>query len=273
MSEINHLIDFLNAKVELYNQPSFIKDDPICIPHSFSKKQDIEIAGFFAAVFAWGNRTTIIQKSKQLMQLMDNAPHDFCLNHSSKELKQLIGFKHRTFNTTDLLYFIDFFKFHYSKHKSLEIAFVPHPLRRSPLDQPLSINGEGGNTSTMEMALNHFHIYFFSLDHIPARTKKHIATPERKSSCKRLNMFLRWMVRNDDKGVDFGIWKKISPAQLICPIDLHVARVARRFNILERKQTDWLAALELTKYLRTLDSTDPVKYDFALFGLGVMEKY
>ena len=266
MSEKNHLIDFLNAKVELYNQPSFIKDDPICIPHSFSKKQDIEIAGFFAAIFAWGNRTTIIQKSKQLMQLMDNAPHDFCLHHSPKDLKKLTAFKHRTFNTTDLLYFIEFFNYHYSKHKSLETAFLPHP-------QPLSINGEGGNTPTMEMALNHFHHYFFSLEHIPARTKKHIATPARKSSCKRLNMFLRWMVRKDDKGVDFGIWKKISPAQLICPIDLHVARVARRFTILERKQTDWLAALELTKYLRTLDSIDPVKYDFALFGLGVMEKY
>ena len=273
--------EFLNQKVDLYNQPSFIKDDPICIPHSFTKKQDIEIAGFFAAIFAWGNRTTIIQKSKQLMQLMDNAPHDFCLHHSPKELNKLTGFKHRTFNTTDLLYFIEFFNDHYSKHKSLETAFIPHPLRRSPLDQPpesnsgqaLSINEEEGKTPEMELALNHFHTYFFSLEHIPARTKKHIATPARKSSCKRLNMFLRWMVRKDDKGVDFGIWKKISPAQLICPIDLHVARVARRFNILKRKQTDWLAALELTKYLRTLDSTDPVKYDFALFGLGVMEKY
>ena len=296
-----NLADFLNEKVEQYNQPLFIKDDPICIPHAFTKKQDIEIAGFFAAIFAWGNRTTIINKSKELMQLMGNAPHDFCLNHSVKELKGLTGFKHRTFNTTDLLYFIDFFKQHYSKHISLETAFIPHLLRRSPLDQPpesssgqaLSINGEGRNTPAqkplsipsassegegrnipaMELVLKHFHQYFFSLEHIPARTKKHIATPERKSSCKRLNMFLRWMVRQDDKGVDFGIWKKISPSQLICPIDLHVARVARRFNILQRKQTDWLAALELTKYLRTLDSSDPVKYDFALFSLGVMEKY
>ena len=294
----NDLIEFLNTKVELYNQPSFIKDDPICIPHAFTKKQDIEIAGFFAAIFAWGNRTTIIQKSKELMQLMDNAPHDFCLHHSSKELKSLIHFKHRTFNTTDLLYFIEFFKSHYSKYNSLETAFIPHPLRRSPLDQPLSIpsassggegrntpaqkplsipsasfGGEGRNIPAMELVLNHFHHYFFSLEQIPARTKKHIATPERNSSCKRLNMFLRWMVRKDDKGVDFGIWKNISPSHLICPIDLHVARVARRFNILQRKQTDWLAALELTKYLQTLDSSDPVKYDFALFGLGVMGKY
>ncbi len=277
--EKDNLIDFLNAKVELYNQPSFIKDDPICIPHSFSKKQDIEIAGFFAAMFAWGNRTTIIQKSKELMQLMENAPHDFCLNHSPKELKSLTHFKHRTFNTTDLLYFIEFFKTHYSKSKSLETAFIPHPQPpESSSGQALSIPStssgrEGSKTPIVEIALKHFHHYFFSLEHIPTRTKKHIATPERKSSCKRLNMFLRWMVRQDDNGVDFGIWKTISPAELICPIDLHVARVAKRLNLLQRKQTDWQAALELTEYLRTLDKNDPVKYDFALFGLGVMEKY
>ncbi len=253
MQEEN-LIEFLNAKVEQYNQPSFIKDDPICVPHSFSKKQDIEIAGFFAAMFAWGNRTTIINKSKELMQLMDNAPHDFCLNHSPEELKKLTFFKHRTFNTTDLLYFVEFFKTHYSKNKSLETAFTKQG-------------------KTVEEMLGGFHHYFFALEHIPVRTKKHIATPERKSSCKRLNMFLRWMVRQDNKGVDFGIWKTISPSQLICPIDVHVARVAKRFNLLNRKQTDWQAAIELTKYLRTLDKNDPVKYDFALFGLGVMEKY
>jgi uncharacterized protein (TIGR02757 family) len=262
---------FLDEKVDLYNQPSFIKDDPVCIPHSFTKKQDIEIAGFFAAMFAWGNRTTIINKSKELMQLMGNSPHDFCLNHSPKELKSLIHFKHRTFNATDLLYFVEFFKIHYSKHKSLEAAFIPHP---QPLSIPSPSSGEeGSNTLIVEMALKHFHNYFFSLEHVPVRTKKHIATPERKSSCKRLNMFLRWMVRQDDKGVDFGIWKNISPAELICPIDLHVARVARRLNLLQRKQTDWQAAIELTEYLRTLDSNDPVKYDFALFGLGVMEKF
>ena len=249
-----NLIKFLNVKVELYNQPSFIKHDPVSIPHLFSKKQDIEIAGFFAAIFAWGNRTTIIQKSKELMQLMDNAPYDFCLHHTPAQLIKLSEFKHRTFNTTDLLYFIEFFKQHYSKYKSLETAFTMH----------------GGS---VEKILTGFHQYFFSLEHVPARTKKHIATPERNSSCKRLNMYLRWMVRQDNKGVDFGIWKSISPSQLICPIDLHVARVARRFNILQRKQTDWQAALELTEYLRTLDPADPVKYDFALFGLGVMEKY
>jgi uncharacterized protein (TIGR02757 family) len=260
------LKEFLDAKVELYNQPSFIKNDPISIPHLFNKKQDIEIAGFFAAIFSWGNRTTIISKSKELMQLMDNTPYDFCMNHSPKELKSLISFKHRTFNATDLLYFVDFLKHHFSNHNSLEVAFTPHP-------QPLSINGEGGKTLIMEDILTGFHHYFFSLEHVPARTKKHIATPERKSSCKRLNMFLRWMVRKDDKGVDFGIWKNISPSQLICPIDVHVARVARRLGILKRKQTDWQAALELTEYLRTLDRKDPVKYDFALFGLGVMESF
>lgn len=250
----NSLIKLLDAKVELYNQPSFIKDDPISIPHLFTKKQDIEIAGFFAAIFAWGNRATIINKSKELMLLMDNAPHTFCLHHNPKDLKKLMGFKHRTFNATDLFYFIEFLKTHYTKHKSLETAFTQHGIN-------------------MKEMLTGFHHYFFSLEDVPTRTKKHIATPERKSSCKRLNMFLRWMVRNDKKGVDFGIWKNISPAQLICPLDLHVVRVAKRFNLLHRKQTDWLAAVELTEYLRTLDNKDPVKYDFALFGMGVMEKF
>lgn len=248
----NELADFLNEKVSQYDQPSFIKDDPVSIPRSFTKKQDIEIAGFFAAIFAWGNRATIIRKSKELMQLMDQAPHEFCRGHRPKDLKRLLGFRHRTFNETDLLYFIEFFKFHYNRHHSLESAFTSH----------------GGGIEEM---LSGFHHYFFSLEDAPARTKKHIATPERGSACKRLNMFLRWMVRKDDRGVDFGIWQNIAPSQLICPIDLHVARVARRLGILKRKQTDWPAAIELTEYLRTLDSGDPVKYDFALFGLGAIE--
>ena len=249
------LKDFFDSKVLQYNQASFIKEDPICIPHSFSKKQDIEIAGFFAAVFAWGNRTTIIQKSFELMKLMGNTPHEFCLQHQEQDLKRLIHFKHRTFNATDLLYFISFLKYHYEKHDSLESAFtIP-------------------KEKEMEARLTQFHEYFFSLEDAPARTRKHIATPYKGSSCKRLNMFLRWMVRKDKAGVDFGIWKKIQPAELICPIDLHVARVAKRFQLLDRKQTDWQAAVELTNYLKTLDPKDPVKYDFALFGLGVMEKY
>lgn len=254
MTKKDSLPAFLNQKVDLYNQPFFIPTDPVCIPHLFSKKQDIEIAGFFAAVFAWGNRTTIIAKSTELMKRMGNEPHAFCMQASSKELTELESFKHRTFQATDLLYFIEFFRFHYTSHTSLESAFTRH-----------------GNT-VGEM-LTGFHSYFFSLEDVPERTKKHIATPERNSTCKRLNMFLRWMVRNDHKGVDFGIWKNISPADLICPIDVHVARVARRLNILQRKQTDWKAAIELTSYLQTLDKNDPVKYDFALFGIGVMEDF
>jgi uncharacterized protein (TIGR02757 family) len=248
------LPEFLNQKVDLYNQPFFIPTDPVCIPHLFSKKQDIEIAGFFAAIFAWGKRTTIIAKSMELLRRMDMAPHAFCLHASARELSALETFRHRTFNATDLLYFIEFFRYHYSSHSSLENAFARHG-------------------STVEEMLIGFHQYFFSLESVPARTKKHIATPAKNSTCKRLNMFLRWMVRKDNKGVDFGIWKSIPPSVLICPIDVHVARVARRLGLLTRKQTDWKAATELTAYLRTLDSKDPVRYDFALFGLGVMENF
>ncbi len=253
----NKLVDFFDKKVKQYNQVSFIVADPVCIPHLFSKKQDIEIAGFFAAIFAWGNRTTIINKSRELMQLMHMQPHDFCIHASAKELQQLEGFKHRTFNTTDLLYCIDFFKQHYSKYHSLEEAFLI----------------KGKKPTTVFDALVHFHHYFFSLEDAPSRTKKHISNPAKGSTCKRLNMFLRWMVRKDNKGVDFGIWGKLDPSQLICPIDVHVARVAKRFNLLERKQIDWQAAEELTTYLKKLDPKDPAKYDFALFGLGVIEKY
>jgi uncharacterized protein (TIGR02757 family) len=252
---------FLNEKVDRYNRPDFIAADPIAIPHLFSKKQDIEIAGFYAAIFAWGNRTTIINKAKELMQLMDMAPHDFCLNHQESDLKRMLGFKHRTFNATDLLYSISFLQMHFSQHLSLETAFFNKQVLAEVQDKRI------------EAALTQFHQYFFSLEDAPNRTRKHIATPFKNSSCKRLNMYLRWMVRKDHKGVDFGIWKSIKPADLICPIDLHVARVAKRFQLLDRKQTDWAAAVELTQYLRTLDAKDPVKYDFALFGLGVMEKY
>jgi uncharacterized protein (TIGR02757 family) len=245
---------FLDKKADEFNQPSFIAGDPISIPHLFTQKQDIEIAGFFAAIFSWGNRTTIIQKSGELMQLMEMQPYTFCLNLSPARLQRLTTFRHRTFNSTDLLYFVEFLQFHYSRHESLETAFTMHG-------------------DSIEKMLTGFHHYFFSLEHLPLRTKKHIATPERKSSCKRLNMFLRWMVRQDHSGVDFGIWKNISPAQLICPLDLHVLRVAKRFNLLKRKQADWQAAVELTGHLRRFDRHDPVKYDFALFGLGIIEKY
>ena len=252
----NDLKKYLGQQVDLYNQPSFIKDDPISIPRSFNKKQDIEIAGFFTAIFSWGNRTTIINKSKELMQLMDNDPYEFCLNGDLGRLKRLLGFKHRTFNATDLLYFIEFLNFHYSKNESLESAFT---------------KGMNKKDKTVENGLKGFYNYFFSLPDIPERTRKHIASPEKNSSCKRLNMFLRWMVRNDDTGVDFGMWKNISPAQLICPVDVHVARVAKELNLIQRQPVDWQTALELTAILRTLDKADPVKYDFALFGTGVME--
>ena len=249
-----HLKQFLDSKVKEYNQTAFIKDDPISIPHLFTKKQDIEIAGFFAAVFAWGNRTTIIGKSKELMQRMDNSPYAFIKYHSPKDLKRLNGFKHRTFHEDDLYYFIEFLHQHYSKHDSLEFAFFPI----SDLDT--------------EHGLTHFKKYFFSSEHLK-RTEKHISSPLQKSTCKRLNMFLRWMVRNDKKGVDFGLWKNISPSQLICPIDVHVARVSKKLGLLKRKQVDWLAAIELTEALKRLDKNDPVKYDFALFNLGVIEKF
>ena len=255
---MNNIKDFLNEKVDEYNQPFFIVDDPVSVPHLFTKKQDIEIAGFFAAMFAWGNRTTIIQKSKELLSLMDNSPHDFITNAPDESLKKLVHFKHRTFTPTDLLYFTEFLKHHYQQYDSLETAFT-----------------KGMNTSDQDIegALRYFHHYFFSLEDAPPRTRKHIATPEKKSTCKRLNMYLRWMVRRDKAGVDFGIWENISPSQLICPIDVHVARVAKRLNLLQRKQIDWQAALDLTSFLRSLDKNDPAKYDFALFGLGVMEKY
>ena len=252
------LKDFLEKKVAEYNRPSFIPHDPITVPHRFSKKQDIEIAALFASVFAWGNRTTIINKTTELMHLMDNAPHQFCLSPGEAGLRRLLSFKHRTFNTTDLLYFIDFLHHHYSRHSSLETAFTRWM-------------NEGDEN--IENALIGFHRYFFSLEEAPHRTKKHIATPARGSTCKRLCMFLRWMVRRDNCGVDFGLWQNISPAQLICPIDLHVARVARQFELINRKQTDWLTALELTEHLRTFDAADPAKYDFALFSLGVIEKF
>jgi uncharacterized protein (TIGR02757 family) len=249
---------FLEEKVALYNQPSFIDADPISIPHRFTLKQDIEIAGFFAALFAWGNRTIIINKCTELLQLMDNAPYDFIRNHTDADLKPFLHFKHRTFNTTDLLYFISFLQYYYSQHISLESAFS---IWLQPEDE------------TVEIALVHFHNYFFSLPFAPERTRKHIATPSRGSHCKRLNMYLRWMVRNNASGVDFGLWPDIKPAQLVCPVDVHVARVARRLNLLTAKQLNWKAALELTGKLRQMDPADPVKYDFALFGLGVTEKY
>jgi uncharacterized protein (TIGR02757 family) len=246
----------LDELVEHYNQPSFIEQDPICIPHQFSRKQDIEIMGFWAAMLAWGQRKTIINKSKELVELMDGAPYDFILNHEEKDRARFMAFKHRTFQPTDTLYFLAFFQYYYRQHDSLEEAFARH----LPTDAP-----------DVGPALVGFHEDFFDLPFAPQRTRKHVATPKRRSTCKRLNMFLRWMVRQDDNGVDFGLWQHIHPRQLLMPLDVHVERVARRLGLLQRKQVDWQAVLELTEQVRRFDPEDPVKYDFALFGMGVLE--
>lgn len=247
----------LDAHVMQYNHSSFIENDPICIPHQFNKRQDMEIMGFWTAMLAWGQRKTIINKSLELVDLMDGAPFDFIQNHKEKDRSRFANFKHRTFQYTDTLYFLSFLQHFYQQHSSLEAAFTQFI---SPTDLHVG------------KALVGFHDLFFSLPFAPQRTRKHIATPVRNSRCKRLNMFLRWMVRNDNSGVDFGIWQGIHPRQLLIPLDVHVERIARRFSLLKRKQCDWKAVLELTDQLRTFDEEDPVKYDFALFGMGVLEK-
>ncbi|MFD0764454.1 TIGR02757 family protein [Mucilaginibacter lutimaris] len=273
----DNLKAFLDTKVSQYNRPEFIANDPVGIPHMFSKKQDIEIMGFWAATLAWGQRVTIINKCKELISLMDGAPYDFIINHEEPDLKKLLHFKHRTFNDIDTLYFISFFRWHYENYESLEDAFIPrnNPVILNNSEGPVRDKGlqQAQGDSMVEAALNHFRSYFFSLPDFPPRTKKHVSSPSQKSTCKRLNMYLRWMVRKDNNGVDFGIWNKIKPAHLICPCDLHVDRVARKLKLITRKQTDWQTAVELTKNLRELDPNDPVKYDFALFGLGIEERW
>jgi len=267
---------FLDAKVSQYNRPDFIKNDPVSIPHLFTKKQDIEIMGFWAATLAWGQRVTIINKCKELITLMDGAPYDFIINHEEPDLKKLLHFKHRTFNDIDTLYFIAFFRHHYERFDSLEEAFIPNEaVILSDSEESYTPDSSGANESlrVVEKALNNFRSYFFSLEDAPHRTKKHVSSPSQKSTCKRLNMFLRWMVRKDDNGVDFGIWNCIKPADLIMPCDLHVDRVARNLKLITRKQTDWQTAVELTEKLREFDPLDPVKYDFALFGLGIEERW
>lgn len=248
--------ELLEGKFLKFNQPSFIPNDPIVIPHSFTQPQDIEIAGFFAAILAWGKRVTIINKCRELMARMDNAPYDYIQHHQDSDLKRLLGFKHRTFNDTDLLYLVYFLSQFYRTHDTLEAAFTAK-----------------GTITTQKERLVQFYNLVFGLPEAPARTRKHISTPARKSACKRLNMYLRWMVRHDKQGVDFGLWKTIKPAELICPCDVHVVRVARKLGLITRSQTDWETALELTRHLQIFDPTDPVKYDFALFGLGIEEKF
>ena len=256
MADFN-LKEFLDQKVKAYNQAGFIANDPICIPHLFERKEDKEIMGFIASILAWGQRKTIINKCKELIERMGGNPFDFILNHQPEDLKSLLGFKHRTFNDTDLLYFVSFFQYHYSRFDSLEDAFLIGQENLAP------------NLISIEKSLNEFKHYFFSLPDYPLRTRKHISSPVQKSTCKRLNMFLRWMVRKDENGVDFGIWNRISSSQLICPCDVHVERVARKFHLITLDKLNWKAAVELTNNLLILDKNDPVKYDFALFGLGI----
>jgi len=254
MQNESNLKQFLDEKVDLYNQVSFIHSDPIQVPHQYTEKQDIEISGLFSAVFAWGLRKTAIRKTQELLNRMDDAPYDFILNHKSSDLKRIEPFKHRTFNSTDALYFIHFLNWYYNQHDTLEELFVARTE-----DEPI------------EAGLIQFHNTFFSLTEAPLRTSKHISSPLKRSTCKRLNMFLRWMVRKDNRKVDFGIWNKLRMKDLICPIDLHVDRVARNLGLISRKQTDWMTALELTRNLRSMDPADPIKYDYALFGIGVLE--
>lgn len=248
--------DLLNDKYLKFNNLSFIELDPVYIPHRFSRKQDIEIAGFFAAILAWGQRKTIINKCSELLENMDNAPYDFICHATSKELKNLENFVHRTFNFIDLMYFLEFFKEHYLKNESFEDAFLIGNNSRNNIKENLS----------------NFRQYFFSLEDAPIRTRKHISGPDTNSACKRINMYLRWMVRKDTNGVDFGIWNRLQPSQLIIPCDVHVENIAKRLNLTQRPKADWKMAVEITEALSFLDANDPVKYDFALFGMGI-EKY
>ncbi len=249
------LKDFLDAKVLQYNNPKFIESDPIQIPHRFTKKEDIEIAGFLTATIAWGNRKSIINNATRLMNLLDNAPFDFVLNHTETDLEKLLPYVHRTFNGEDCIQFIKSLNHIYIKHNGLEHVFSKYQEK-----------------SSLQIAISKFKLTFFEIEHL-RRTQKHVSDPLKNSAAKRINMFLRWMVRNDNAGVDFGIWKRISPSILSCPLDVHSGNVARKLELLQRKQNDAKALLELDTSLRALDAHDPVKYDFALFGLGVFEGF
>ncbi|MGY0408639.1 MAG: TIGR02757 family protein [Polaribacter sp.] len=249
------LKEFLDEKVILYNQPKFIESDPIQIPHLFSKKEDIEIAGFLTAIISWGNRTMIIKNATKMMNLLAYAPHDFILNYQEKDLKTMDKFVHRTFNSIDLQQFIKSLKHIYQNYNGLE--------------EVLSVKN---NSKDYQIAIHQFKQLFFEIEH-PQRTEKHISDPLKNSAAKRIHMFLRWMVRKDTTGVDFGLWKTHNPAHLSCPLDVHSGNVARKLKLLLRKQNDWKAVAELDKNLRKLDKEDPAKYDFALFGLGIFENF
>jgi len=249
------LKEFLDTKVSLYNNPKFIDSDPIKIPHKFSKKEDIEIIGFLTATIAWGNRKSIITNANKMAKLMDFSPFDFVINHRASDLENLNGFVHRTFNAEDFKQFIKSLRHIYQTHGGLEPIFNKYCTEES-----------------LQVSIHKFKNVFFEIKHLK-RSEKHVSDPLRNSAAKRINMYLRWMVRNDNNGVDFGIWKSLKPSQLSCPLDVHSGNVARKLGLLKRKQNDAKALLELDTALRKLDPTDPVKYDFALFGLGVFEGF
>jgi uncharacterized protein (TIGR02757 family) len=249
------LKDFLDEKVYLYNNPKFIESDPIQIPHLFSKKEDIEIAGFLTATIAWGNRKSIITNANRMMDMLDHSPFEFIMQHQDSDLERLQGFVHRTFNSDDFMQFLKSLQHIYKVHGGLEAVFAQH-----------------AEESSLQQSIHEFKNVFFEIDHLE-RTKKHVSDPLKNSAAKRINMYLRWMVRNDNNGVDFGIWQSLSPSQLSCPLDVHSGNVARKLGLLKRKQNDGKALAELDKALRKLDPNDPVKYDFALFGLGVFEGF
>lgn len=246
------LKSLLDAAVDTYNRKAFIENDPILIPHRFSKKEDIEIAAFFAASLAWGNRKSIIQNTSKLMMCMDEAPHEFILQHTARDLKPFRTFVHRTFNGNDCVFFISALKHLYTKRGGLEAAFTPN-------NKP---------NPAFKDRLHHFRELFLEVKHL-RRSEKHLSDPWKNSSSKRLCMFLRWMVRKDKRGVDFGIWRSIQASELYLPLDVHTGNVGRQLGLLERKQNNWKAVEEITQQLRRFDPNDPVKYDFALFGLGV----
>lgn len=249
------LKEFLDEKVELYNRPSFIECDPISIPHQFTKKEDIEIAGFLAAAIAWGNRKMILRNANRIMEILDHSPYEFIMNSNDEELQTIESFVHRTFNSIDLCYFLKALKHIYKNKDGLENIFRTNQ-----------------TTNSLQPAIHELHKIFFELPH-EKKTERHVSDPYKGSSAKKLNMYLRWMIRKDDKGVDFGIWDSISPSILSCPLDIHSGNVARKLGILKRNQNDGKAVVELDKILRSFDSDDPVKYDFALFGLGAIERF
>lgn len=249
------LKEFLDAKVLQYNTADFIDSDPIQIPHRFSKKEDIEISGFLAATIAWGNRKMIIKNASRMMELLEHAPYDFVSNHQEKDLENFDGFVHRTFNAEDFKSFVRSLQHIYQQHGGLEKA--------------LAITDDA---TTYKEAIHNFKSIFFEVLHLP-RTQKHVSDPYKNSAAKRINMFLRWMVRSAATGVDFGIWKTHNTAHLSCPLDVHTGNVARKLGLMQRKQNDWKALVELDTTLRSFDPVDPVKYDFALFGLGAFEKF